>query len=208
MSDKELKRNGSGYVDPTAYKALKAINNTVGGVAVQVGSVWRAMFSSTPRLLVVVATHYEHASILVLSEESKGPKSVRFATLQGVEYWATPDMISYKFYADFDTMEGQLVPESIDLLLKKTAECLGLHRPMFASIDEMHEMGRQNKTAELKAQIGDLENRNKELEAELEKLKTERTPADDAQQEIARLTAQRDLYKEEYKELLASLIGK
>ena len=31
MSDRELKRNGSGYVDPTAYKALKAINNTVGG---------------------------------------------------------------------------------------------------------------------------------------------------------------------------------
>ena len=199
MGDKELKRNGSGYVDPTAYKALKAINNTVGGVDVQVGSVWRAMFSSTPRLLVVMATHYEHASILVLSEESKGPKSVRFATLQGVEYWATPDMISYKFYADFDTLEGQLTPESIDLLLKKTAECLGLHKPMFASIDEMHEMGRQATAdgqkaiiKELKAIIKEQETKNKALEAELVRLSTECRPGD-AQQEIARLTAQRDL---------------
>ena len=208
MSDRELKRNGSGYVDPTAYKALKAINNTVGGVAVQVGSIWRATFGSTPRLLVAVALHYEHATILVLSEEPKGPKSMKLSTLQGTEYWATPDMLSYKFYCDFDTLEGQLTPDAADLLLKKTAECLGLHRPMFASIDEMHEMGRQNKTAELKAQIGDLENRNKELEAELVKLKTECTPADNTQQEIARLTAQRDLHKEEYKELLASLIGK
>jgi len=60
----------------------------------------------------------------------------------------------------------------------------------------------------LRAQKEGLQERNKELEAELAKLKTECTPADDAQQEIARLTAQRDLYKEEYKELLASLIGK
>ena len=198
MSDRELKRNGSGYVDPTAYKALKTINNTVGGVAVQVGSIWRAMFGNTPRLLVVVALHFEHASILVLSEESKGPKSVRFSTLQGVEYWATPDMISYKFYCDFDTLEGQLVPESIDLLLEKTAECLGLSKPV-TEPDGNHLLEARNMR---------LQERNKELEDELVKLKTERTPADDAQQEIARLTTQRDLYKEEYKELLASLIGK
>lgn len=206
MSDKELKRNGSEYVDPTAYKALKAINNTVGGVAVQVGSVYRAMFSSTPRLLVVVATHYEHASILVLSEESKGPKSVRFATLQGTEYWATPDMISYKFYADFDTMEGQLVPESIDLLLKKTAERLGLSKPESKATDD----GAYSAYRELKAKYRELEVQNKVLQDDLEELTKQQTEykPNDAQQEIARLTAQRDLYKEEYKELLASLIGK
>lgn len=208
MSDKELRRNGSGYVNPTAYAAMRTMDATVGGIAVQAGSIWRAMFGNVPRLLVVIATHYEYATILVLHEEAKTSRIVGFTTLSGEEYYGFPDMVSYKFYADFDTLEGQLTPDAFDLLLCKTAESLGLHRPMFASIDEMHEMGRQNKTAEMKAQIVDLGNRNKELEAELAKLKTECTPADDAQQEIARLTAQRDLYKEEYKELLASLIGK
>ena len=172
----------------------------------QVGSIWRAMFGNTPRLLVVVALHFEHASILVLSEESKGPKSVRFSTLQDVEYWATPDMISYKFYCDFDTLEGQLVPESIDLLLKKTAECLGLHPNASVNADELTECW--DKVDRLKAQNDGLQDRNNALEAELVKLKTECHPADDAQREIDRLTAQRDLYREEYRELLASLIGK
>lgn len=206
MSDKELKRNGSGYVDPTAYAAMRTMDATVGGITVQPGSVWRAMFGNTPSLLAVIATHYEYATILVLHEEAKTSRIVGFTTLSGEEYYGFPDMVSYKFYADFDTMEGQLSPDAFALLLDKTAESLGLRQTATVNADELAECWA--KVDRLKAQNGGLQERNEKLEAELVKLKTERTPADDAQQEIARLTAQRDLYKEEYKELLASLIGK
>jgi cell division protein FtsB len=179
---------------------------TVGGIAVQAGSIWRAMFGNVPRLLVVIATHYEYATILVLHEEAKTSRIVGFTTLSGEEYYGFPDMVSYKFYADFDTLEGQLTPDAFDLLLNKTAESLGLRQTASVIADQVAECW--DKMDRLRAQNEGLQERNKELEAELVKLKTECTPADDAQQEIARLTAQRDLYKEEYKELLASLIGK
>lgn len=206
MSDKELRRNGSGYVDPTAYAAMRTMDATVGGIAVQAGSIWRAMFGNVPRLLVVIATHYEYATILVLHEEAKTSRIVGFTTLSGEEYYGFPDMVSYKFYADFDTLEGQLTPDAFNLLLDKTAESLGLRQIAPVIADQVAECW--GKVDRLRAQNEGLQERNNALEAELEKLKTERAPADGAQQEIARLTAQRDLYKEEYKELLDSLIGK
>lgn len=206
MSDKELKRNGSGYVDPTAYEAMRAVSNQVGGITVQPGSVWRAMFGCTPRLLAVIATHYEYATILVLHNECRTSKIIEFETMDGDKYYGFPDMVSYKFYADFDTLEGQLTPTAFDTLLDKTAESLGLYRQAKASPDELAEY--RGRVDRLTAQNEGLSERNRALEAELAKVKAEYLPTDDAQQEIARLTAQRDLYKEEYKELLASLIGK
>lgn len=205
IAEKKLQRNGSGYADPTAYSAIKAVSQTVGGIAVQIGSIWTAFVHDEKRLLLVVATHYNHATVLVLYDEPRGPRSVELETLQGGKYWVFPDLLSYKFYEDFESLEGRLVPASVDLLLVKTAECLGLSKPRQEGIYQEAEL--HNKIGLLKAQNEGLQDRNNALEAELVKLKTEYRPGD-AQPEIARLAAQRDLYKEEYKELLASLIGK
>lgn len=186
MSKNDLYRNGSGYIDPTAGKALKTVAKTVDGIAVKRGSIWTAYFGETPRTCVVVAIHHEHASVLVLNDEQRGPGSEPLTAQSGRVYYATPALLSYKFYSDFDRQEGELGREELHRLLELTADTLGL--PTQAPKPAKHD------DADADALRVELENTRKAWNA--------------AEKKITELTVARDLYREEYRELLATLTGK
>lgn len=187
MSAKELYRNGSGYIDPTAGKALKSVVKTVDGVAVKRGSIWSAYFGDTPRTCLVVATYYEHASILVLNDEQRGSGSEPLTTASGRVYYATPAMLSYKFYTDFDHQEDALEREERERVLDLIAGTLGI--PIQAP-----ELPTKQDSPDADALRVELENTRKAWDA--------------AEKKITELTVARDLYREEYRELQARLIGK
>jgi hypothetical protein len=169
----EFYRNGLGYVDPTAYQALKAAVRTVGGVAPSPGDIWEADLNTGKRKFLVIAAYKDHASTLILNNESRGVDNVEITTDSGAVYYVVPAMLSFKFYEDFTKKEDELTPEEFHRLQWILADCLGL-------VTEAPE------------------NQDNGL----------RTKYKAAQKTIAELTVARDLYREEYRELLAHLIGK
>lgn len=188
MSKNDLYRNGSGYPDPTAGKALKTVAKTVDGIAVKRGSIWTAYFGETPRTCVVVAVHHEHASVLVLNDEQRGAGSERFTGQSGRVYYATPALLSYKFFTDFDKKDDTLDPEEFDRLLELTADVLGV-----ATHAQEPKQAKYGDT-DVDALRVELENTKKAWNA--------------AEKKITELTVARDQYREEYRELLATLTGK
>lgn len=189
MSTNELLRNGSGYVDPTAYKALTAVAKTQAGVAVKLGSIWTAYFGTVKRRCVVLAAHKDHANILVLNDEQRGAGSEQLTTESGATYYATPALLSYKFYEDFDGQEDSLDPEEFARLRDLTANCLGLAR--VEAPDSQPAKQYDTAAADLLAELRKTQNAWRAAETK-----------------VIELTVARDLYREEYRELQARLIGK
>lgn len=188
MSTNELLRNGSGYVDPTAYKALTAVAKTQQGVAVKLGSIWSAYFGTTVRKCLVMTAHKDHATILVLNDEPKGYGVEQLETVSGATYYAIPALLSYKFYEDFKAQEDSLDPEEFSWLWDVTLNYLGVPRTEAPA----------TKPAKDDTDAAD-------LLAELQKTKTAKRAAET---KVIELTIARDLYREEYRELQARLIGK
>lgn len=188
MSTNELLRNGSGYVDPTAYQALTAVAKTQQGVAVKLGSIWSAYFGTTVRKCVVMAAHKDHANILVLNDEQRGYGSEQLETVSGTTYYATLPLLSYKFFEDFDAQEDSLDPAEFSRLWDLTLNYLGV--PRTGAPTSKPAKGAPDAEA---------------LRGELVKTQIQ---LQSAETRCIELTVARDLYREEYRELQERLIGK
>ena len=189
MSTNELLRNGSGYVDPTAYKALTAVAKTQQGVAVKLGSIWSAYFGTTVRKCVVMAAYKEHASILVLNDEQRGYGREQLETVSGATYYATPALLSFKYFEDFDAQEDSLDPAEFARLWDLTLNYLGVPRtvapsPIPSKQDAPDAAALRDELAKTQIELRSAETRCIEL------------------------AVARDLYREEYRELQDRLIGK
>ena len=186
MSTKELLRNGSGYVDPTAYKALTAVAKTQAGVAVKPGSIWSAYFGTTLRECVVMKAHKDHATILVLNEKPKGYGCEQLKTVAGTTYYAIPALLSYKFYEDFDVQKDSLVTAELNRMWDLTLNCLGMPR----TEDPVSKPAKNDPdTAALRDKLG-------KIQIELRAAETR----------CIELAVARDLYRKEYRELQDRLI--
>lgn len=92
----ELLRNGSGYVDLTAYKAIK---NADGGVIMNKGEIWTIKHGKYTRMAVVLAVHERVCNVLVLNDEKSSENDFEVIA-KGVKY-TDPCMISYAFNDNF-----------------------------------------------------------------------------------------------------------
>lgn len=164
--------NASGYYDPVAGKALNAVIKS--GNNVRRGEVWSAYFGNAERRLAILAVSGEVCSVLVINEESKGPRDRAVVTESGKLGYYLPWMLSYKFVNDLDKKVDSLEPSELDEMLGACGKVLGLPATV---------------PAPAPVKVPD---------------KTEQ----ELREEIIRLTAARDLYREEYRELLATLTGK
>lgn len=174
MSKREerLDINASGYYDPVAGKALNAVIKS--GNNVKRGEVWSAYFGNAERRLAILAVSGDVCSVLVINEESKGPRDRAVVTESGRLGYYLPWMLSYKFVNDLDKKVDSLETSELDEMLAACAKVLGIHQP-----------------APVPAPVKAPDKTEQEM-----------------REEIIRLTAARDLYREEYRELLATLTGK
>ena len=164
--------NASGYYDPVAGKALNAVIK--GGNNVKRGEVWSAYFGNAERRLAILAVSGEVCSVLVINEESKGPRAWTVVTESGRLGYYLPWMLSYKFVNDLDKKVDSLETSELDEMLSACAKVLGLP----ATVPAPAPVKAPDKTVQ------------------------------ELREEVIRLTAARDLYREEYRELLATLTGK
>ena len=122
MKDLEFKRNGSGYYDPTAYKAMK---NYMEGEEMKQGEVWEIQLNNgMTKEAIVIVDHGNFSSILQLTENND------FGNIEvnchGVKY-TDPRRLQYAFNNNFTSFIRTLKAEEFDQIMDSIADALGLY---------------------------------------------------------------------------------
>ena len=193
----ELKRNGSGYYDPTAYKAMKKFEREEEEMeqVINKGEIWEVEYGYERKMALVLAVHDGYCSVLCLNDDDRESRDI-YLSARGMKSTES-GMVSYKFNKSFmDFVRTTTEAEFADVM-EKVADKLNIGGDTAGRI--------VNENA-LKLTIKRMKEENeilKEQVAELQKL--EEKSGDSA--EVIRLTTERDLYKAQYEKLLERLIG-
>ena len=191
----ELKRNGSGYYDPTAYKAMK--NSENGGVSnmnIRKGEIWEVEHGKFNKLALVLAYKGGYCSVLLLNDNQREQSDIQLVA-RGMKY-AESGMVTCKFTDAFVDFVRTSTDEEFEDVRAKVAKSLDLS--VAVSDEDYFEKLLADKNEEIEA----LKDRIKvlvEQNAEVHHSITERT--------VIELTVERDLYKTQYEKLLERLIG-
>ena len=198
----ELRRNGSGYYDPTAYKALKNIEREEQEMEIRKGEVWQVEIGNSVRTVVVLAVHGSYSTVLTFSDEQRERRTVQL-NAQGMKY-TEPGMVSYKFHDAFDKFIRLTTDEEFADIIKQVSEALGLdiYETVPFAIGESKEIQRlQVALEDASAKIIELEKDNVQLAATI--YENEKTDSN-----ITVLKTERDLYKSQFESLLERVIAK
>lgn len=196
----DFHRNGSGYYDPTAHKALKNIEREEKTMEIKKGEIWEMEAGNSLRIGIVIANHLGYATVLLLNDEQRPERTIKL-NAQGMKC-ADPGRVSFMNHKDFNKFIRLTTDEEFADIMKQVTEALGLemYEPIpSASYDEMlkaqAELGReQRKTEKLLAEI-------LQIMAELEELKNEKKDA-------VKAMVEREVYKSQYESLLERVIAK
>ena len=180
----ELKRNGSGYVDPTAYEALKKIQQGEEKKMMNRGEIWWANFGGVEKMLVVVTAYDRCCSMLVLSNENKGNYTKEVTSQGGMTFYVNPKLMSYKFEMDLISQADRLTTDSMSDLLDTVADTLELSPYCSTPLSE---------------KITKPEIVNRPTKEEMDYIQT-------LENEVFKLRTERDLYQTEYRNLLAQMM--
>lgn len=200
----ELRRNGAGYYDPTAFKALKKIEREEKKMEVRKGEVWQVEIGNSVRTVVVLAVHGSYSTVLTFSNEQRERRTVQL-NAQGMKY-TEPGMVSYKFHDAFDKFIRLTTDEEFADIMNQVAEALEIEKKEAAYIPfvvaESKEIQRlQAALEDASAKIIELEKDNVQLAATI--YENEKTDSN-----ITVLKTERDLYKSQFESLLERVIAK
>lgn len=193
----ELLRNGSGYVDLTAYKAIKKAD---GGVNMNKGEIWEIKHGRSYRMAVVLAVHEKVCNVLVLNDEMYGENDFEVVA-KGVKY-TDPCMISYAFNDNFVGFVKCMKDHEFETLLDVIRGELGFNQIPNSTIENAE---KDKCIAELEKQVRTLSAECNLLSAETNRLRKEERPSNDVV--LMKAEIERDLYKNLYEHALEKLIG-
>ncbi len=188
----DLKRNGSGYYDPTAYKAIINVEKENGRM--QRGEIWEVEYQGTYKNAVVISAQERFCNVLMLNDEMKTEQDVQVRS-RGLLY-THPAMLSYKFNDGFAQFIRKMEDDEFETLLACITEKLGIQNDCRNCDVELQMVGA------LKGEIDALKKENYELRRRNTETYTIEAP------EIIVLKTQRDMYKQQYEELLERLLEK
>lgn len=127
--DKELFRNGSGYADPTAYKALTNYQKGESNMEFKRGEIFQYKIGYDYKPALVVSADYRASdnilNIIVLSEEEKRD-SVEIVC-RGVMY-ADCSFISYGYASAFGSFIRMATEAEMEAIDAGIAKSLGIKR--------------------------------------------------------------------------------
>lgn len=195
----ELKRNGSGYYDPTAYQALKKIERREKEMEIRKGEIWEVEMGNNIRTVLVLAVHGSYSTVLTFSDEQRERRTVQM-NAQGMKY-TEPGMVTYKFHDAFDKFIRLATDEEFADIMNQIAGALGIEKKEAAYIPFV--VAESEEIKRLQMEIEDLKAKNYKLE----KGNTHfASMATDTNTTI--LKTERDLYKSQYESLLERVIAK
>ena len=190
----ELRRNGSGYYDPTAYKAMKRYEREEEEVEQKPkkGEIWEVEYGHETKMALVVASHGSYCTILSLVDDDREGRDVHI-NARGIKHTES-GMVSYKFNVAFVEYVRTTTEEEFADVMQKVAKSLNIE------CDGCERIVTENA---LKLTIKRMKEENEILKEQVEKLQDAGTDS----AEVIRLTTERDLYKAQYERLLEKLIG-
>lgn len=205
---KELKRNGSGYVDPTAYKAIKNYIGGVGTMEMKRGEIFEYnMKNGEIRYALIISSDERRAdrvlTVVMLADEPKGRITV--PVVCKTQMYADCCMISYAFRDGFGNYVRSATEQEMHEIDLSILEALGFDvsegveykasgKPM---IDELVD-SMTNKLTEVEAERDFLRKQLKQIEA----------GTSNANEETMKLTVERNFYKEQYEKLFEKMIAR
>ena len=187
----ELRRNGSGYYDPTAYKALKKIEREEKEMEVRKGEIWEIEAGNQLRTAVVLATHGSYSIVLTFTDEPRERRTVQI-NAQGMKY-TEPGMISYKFHDNFVKFIRLTKDEEFGNIMDQVAGALGIENEVPFGIVESKEVQR------LQMELEDASAKNFELEQDNVRLAATIYENENTDRNMTILKTERDLYKSKAK---------
>lgn len=213
MMDKELWLNGSGYPDPTAYKAMKGMD-----MDRRIGEVWTVNTHKGTKTMLVVAEKDGAFALLEMFDELK-PNADITVNVNGEDMHTNSIMHSYCFDGRFVDKVGTLSDEDFNMVLETVGRTFDV--PMMPVTDFVraahdHTLKKDAEINELTARIEKLtaENAglildNGDLKEILEKIKeTPIFPEDYDFHDATVLKTERDLYKQLYEQAFERLIAR
>ena len=154
--DNELLRNGSGYVDLTAYKAMKKIED--GGTKMKQGEIWEVAGTYENKFLVVVEVHDGLCSVLMLTHERKKADDVEI--IAHGKMYTNPSMLSYTFCDRFITFVRKMREDEFAALMYE----IDARFSMISFAASAEPKADQDEIDALKITINDLKKENRTLE--------------------------------------------
>jgi len=182
MLDNEIRRNGSGYVDMTAYKAIRSYMKGEKEMDLYQGDIFTVQFKNgQEREAVILAVHDNFSTILVLGDNDTQPYAVK---CNGMKY-TNPGMLSYMFNDCFTGFIRSMKNDEYNDLMKAVIDALGYEAPAKEIVKEAAPAVNYVRQGQI-------------LIPETEALKADLTKA----------KAERDIYKSLYDNLISSMIAK
>lgn len=203
----DLKRNGSGICDPTAYKAIRKIQN--GGVTnmnIRKGEIWEVEHVKDNKMALVIAHHGSYCSVILLNDEPRESRDIRL-NARGMKY-AESGMVSYKFCDAFVDFVRKTTDEEFEAVREKVAKSLDLS--VAVNDEDYFEKLLTDKNEEIKALKAMCEEQTcfiRELQAVNENLKNRGVEKTIDSHEVAVLKAQLEIYKQQNEKMFERLIG-
>lgn len=127
MKGNEMKRNASGYYDPTAFHAIcdymKGEKEMKSQMAVYKGDICLAKLNNgSEREFVVLSVHDTFSTVLMLGNGDNLPYPVKCKTMMHTN----PGMLQYMFNDRFISFIRSMTDKEIDDLMKAVADSLGI----------------------------------------------------------------------------------
>lgn len=214
----DLKRNGSGCYDPTAYKAIRNVENGGTEMNIRKGEIWEVEHGKDSKLALVLAFKGSYCSVLLLNDEPRETRDIQL-NARGMKFTES-GMISYKFVDAFVDFVRKTTDEEFQDVMHKVCESLEMigseNKNQNKEINDLHMMlkcseqtseQRRKMLEDSQKQLSDAIDHIEVLNCTIEQLETELAEKNNNPSEVIVLKTERDLYKQQYDSLLERLIG-
>lgn len=206
MRDKELWLNGSGYADPTAYKAMKGVLD----MEIKAGQIWSTVAGRLEsRDVLILAKNGDVLTVLQVTHEDNQHADTHFICGED-DLYSCSKMLQYCFVSKLEECLYTMSEEQYKYVMDKVSASLGIE---FDDSEEL-ECAREviaAKNAEIKrlqeqfdAVIMEKNHEINNLSGELQDVILNEKPSED----MVRLETERDLYKSLYEQTLERLLSR
>ena len=125
MIDYSLKKNGSGYADPTAYEAIRAVEKGKGEekmVEFYKGDIVEIeLKNGSLKEAIVLQVHEKYSNILAITDDARMPYKV---TCRGEKY-VDPGMVQYVFHDRVVNFVRSMTDSEYEAIMDAVIDALG-----------------------------------------------------------------------------------
>lgn len=132
-----INRNASGYVDPTAYTAIKNIISEVNKMEIYRGDIFRVKTTNgNEKEIVVLSVHDRYCTVLMLSDNDKLPFAI---TCNGVKH-TDPGQLQYVYNDNLTNYIRSMTKPDFTGLMQAVIDSLGYNAPTNAAAEQNNEV--------------------------------------------------------------------